>query len=184
MADERKNVTGYKACKNYFVRKIREVKAETDALREEMKKTYAENRSTFKTIGKKSAGFYGNNLLGFFMSGILLLLPFALLAVLIRMCGSTLIVSLIPMMVVLVIMIAVMIVRLVKRIKFIKELPLLCGTCVSTEAQLAEQNKNYKVKRIKEKKMLKIYKICKQNPAMSMEKIETLKAKFDQILAE
>ncbi len=184
MADERKKLTGYKACNNYFVRKIREVKAELDALREEMKNTLAENRSTFKAIGKKSANFYGNNILGFLIPEMLLLLPFALLAVLIRMCGSTLIVGLIPLMVAFVVMIALVIVRLVKRIKFFKELPLLYGTCVSTEARLAEQNKTYKIKSIKKKKMVKIYKVCKRNPAMSIEKLESLRAKFDSIIAE
>lgn len=168
-------------CKRYFVQGINEVKAEIEATRAEIQDVVEAHKSVLDSIGKQGAKFYGNNVLGFVMLLAVVMIPFAVLAVLIRLAGASAFVSLIPVIVGLLLVVARVVIRLLRHKKFVKEFGNQRVSCAEMEARLDELNKEYKANLSRKKNMTKLYKSLTNSSSISEAQITKLKAKFDKI---
>lgn len=197
MADERKE-TGkvqeagakdapsaeYKRCKKYFRQRVKERKAEIEQLSAALEESLEKDKTAYREIGKKSAVFYGNNLFGFFMLNALLLLPFAVASVLIRLSGASVPVSLIPIIVALAFVAVRVVMRLVKLVRERREIAQLKVACADSEKELKELYGRYIASKKRRKKLRKIYMRLKQDPSISEKRLAKLRSDFEKIDSE
>ncbi len=171
----------YRECKRYFARRIVALGEELEGVRSDLKASLEGSRSAYRKIGKESARLFGNDPLNFFMFAGCILFPFAVLCVLLRLVGTSALVSLLPAIAGGILIAAVAAVKLAKTAKFRKARASFRAACTSSEEQLALQNKLFRVKAIRKKKLKRIYKMLKKDPNMSEAKIRELRAEFDRI---
>ena len=186
MADERKTSAGsseYKDCKRFFIRSINEIKAEIENTRNDITAAAEENRRIYREIGKKSSVLFGNNFFGFLMIAGLILLPFFVIAFLIKLAGAGTFVSLIPIIIALILIAVSTVLRLVKFKRSISECSKLREECANIKELLAQLNGDYKFAVKKRKKLKRLYKELKKNPSMDESEVEKLRKRFEKIYA-
>ena len=181
MANEAEN---YKDCMRYFKRCIKNVIEKGDALKETLKETLGEQKSAYAEIAKKSGALYGNNVFGFALLAALILLPFAVIAVLIRLAGGSAFVSLLPVIVGLLLLAVWGVFRLRKCLQARRQYSALCKAAADAEQYLFEQNSLLKTLQKTKKRLKKFYNTLKEKPSMSEEEIEDLRRQFDDVYEE
>ena len=174
----------YKRCKKYFLRRLKERKAEIVELSEALDESLEKDKAAYRIIGKKSAVFYGNNPFGFFMLNALLLLPFAAICIFIRLCGASVPVSLIPIIVALVFIAVRVVMRLIKLVKGRREIARLTEACADSERTLKEMYERYIALKKRRIRLRKIYKRLKKNPNISAKQLAKLRSSFEKIDSE
>lgn len=171
-------------CISFFAENIKSVKAETDELREKIDDALEENDKQFSILRKQGGQVYGNNIFGFIMLTLVVLLPFAILSAFLKLLGTSFIISIIPLIVGLVFVLIRLIIRLFRHKRFIKDLSTINEDVADSEKRLLEYNEVYKIKNSAKKKMMKIYKRIKNDVAASGKRVEKYRVAFEKILRD
>lgn len=171
-------------CISFFAENIKSVKTELDELREKIDDALEENNKQYSILRKQGGQIYGNNIFGFIMLTLVVLLSFAILSVFLKLSGMSFIISIIPLIVGLVLVLIRLIIRLFRHKRFIKELSTVKEDIVDSEKCILEYNEIYKIKNSAKKKMMKIYKSIKNDVAASGKRVEKYRVVFEKILRD
>ena len=171
---------GYNDGLQYFVSNIKEVKQNIINVKVDLKTSLDEDAANFKS-SKKAIVFFSNNIFVFFLTAVLLMIPFLILYLYFDFAKMPEFFKTIALSVGGIVILIIVITKYIKQRKSEKVLKQQAENIIINEQRIVLLKNELAELKVKYKKLMKIYKFYKRHTRLSERGIAKLRTKFDSV---